>query len=344
MLRKRNSPQKRLILSPANRGRTVVTLGLLLTLILGASFFIHWQAMPATKGTPALSAAKPTMTMPQGSPSPPLILSKEYIYDGSKLLATRETPLLEGDVSKRPEGDGRVTVSDWVQVGRFAAGLDTPTPGPEFQRGDCAPRSISGNGGISISDWVQAGRYAAGLDPPQYAAGPNGIASSLFGGSGPVFALALPSGFLPQLLIRTASVGPGPNRATARVVRIVSPSFVAGQNGTVTIELDSQGDENAVGMSLTFNTSQLTFVSAVKGSDASSASLNVNSSSASSGRVGIALALSSGQTFTAGTRQWVVVTFTASASGSLFVSSGDQPVFREVADVNANPLAATFTP
>jgi hypothetical protein len=97
-------------------------------------------------------------------------------------------------------------------------------------------------------------------------------------------------------------------------------------------------------MSLSFNPAQLTFVSAVKGSDASAASLNVNSSSAASGRVGLTISLPSGQGFIAGTRQIVVVTFAASASGSLTISSGDQPVWREVAGINANTLAATFTP
>ncbi|HSE20029.1 MAG TPA: hypothetical protein VLB68_00170, partial [Pyrinomonadaceae bacterium] len=80
----------------------------------------------------------------------------------------------EGDVSPRPNGNntGSVSISDWVQVGRFAAGLDTPAAGSEFQRADCAPRTTLGNGSISISDWVQAGRYAAGLDPVPGAGGP----------------------------------------------------------------------------------------------------------------------------------------------------------------------------
>jgi len=80
----------------------------------------------------------------------------------------------EGDVSPRPNGNnnGSVSISDWVQVGRFAAGLDTPAAGGEFQRADCAPKNTLGNGSISISDWVQAGRYAAGLDPVPAAGGP----------------------------------------------------------------------------------------------------------------------------------------------------------------------------
>jgi hypothetical protein len=68
-------------------------------------------------------------------------------------------------------GDGIVSIADWVRIGRFAAGFDTPTPG-EFQRADSAPQSTLGNGIITISDWVQCGRYAAGLDPLVPAGGP----------------------------------------------------------------------------------------------------------------------------------------------------------------------------
>jgi uncharacterized protein (TIGR03437 family) len=48
-----------------------------------------------------------------------------------------------------------------------------------LQRADCAPRASFGEGKITIADWVQAGRYAAGLDPIANAAGPTTFASSL---------------------------------------------------------------------------------------------------------------------------------------------------------------------
>jgi hypothetical protein len=59
-------------------------------------------------------------------------------------------------------------------MGRFVAGLDTPNPGSEFQQADSAPRSTFGDGVITIADWVQCGRYAAGLDPATAAGGPTG--------------------------------------------------------------------------------------------------------------------------------------------------------------------------
>jgi hypothetical protein len=53
--------------------------------------------------------------------------------------AVTQTPLssaLEADVAPRPGGNDAVTVSDWVQVGRFAAGLDDAEFGSEFMRAD----------------------------------------------------------------------------------------------------------------------------------------------------------------------------------------------------------------
>lgn len=69
-------------------------------------------------------------------------------------------------------GNGVVSITDWVKVGRIVAGLDTVANGIDFQKADCAGRSTLGNGVLSISDWVQAGRYAAGLDPLTPAGGP----------------------------------------------------------------------------------------------------------------------------------------------------------------------------
>jgi hypothetical protein len=65
----------------------------------------------------------------------------------------------EADVAPRPNGsnNGTVTTADWVQTGRFAAGLDTPANGSEYQRADSAPKGTRGGGGpITTADWVRA--------------------------------------------------------------------------------------------------------------------------------------------------------------------------------------------
>jgi hypothetical protein len=101
----------------------------------------------------------------------------DFIYT-AVLITTAADPGFEGDVAPRGNTNGAVTIIDWVQVGRFAAGLDVAGEGTEFQRADCAPRETLGDGKITIADWVQAGRYAAGLDPPAPAGGPTRPISS----------------------------------------------------------------------------------------------------------------------------------------------------------------------
>lgn len=250
------------------------------------------------------------------------VLSASYI-----LGSVTVTPGYEADVSPRPNGNnnGMVTIADWVQTGRFAAGVDTVAVGSEFQRADCAPKATLGDGKIGITDWVQAGRYAAGVDLVVAAGGPTAPGSGLFLANN----------------IETSTS----EQQTARAVRTVSANIERGQNGTLTLELDAQGNENALGFSLSFDPAQLRFVSAIAGNGATGMTLNVNTNDAANGRIGIALALSTGQAFAAGTRQLMVVTFTALSSGNgatTAITLGDQPVSREIVDAAANSLTANW--
>ena len=145
---------------------------------------------------------------------------------------------------------------------------------------------------------------------------------------------ALTAASAPVALALTSPATP----ANARVVRVVNGSVPQGQNIVVSITLDSQGDENAFGFSVTYETSKLTYVSAVNGSDAASASLLVN---AQSGKIGIGQSLSPGTAFTAGTREILRVTFTANVAGNTAVGFGDQPVPREVVSAAVTDLTAT---
>lgn len=229
----------------------------------------------------------------------------------------------EADVAPRPNGNGSVTVTDWVQIGRFVAGQDAPSAG-EFQRADCAPRDTRGNGSLTVTDWVQAGRYAAGLDAPTSSGGP-----SSQGG-----------GFAPTMALRRAQVN-----AAARLVRISSGHFERGQQSSVIIELGAEGNENALGFSLNFDPAQLQFVSASVGKDVNGATLNVNTGQTATGRLGVALALPAGQTLVAGQRQIVVLNFSVPAEGgttTATINFGDQPVARELSDANANSLPVSF--
>ena len=160
-------------------------------------------------------------------------------------------------------------------------------------------------------------------------------------------------GFLKLALLMLAllAIGWNWNSASAGVVqsreiRVVNTSGVSGQSVSVAVELIAQGNENALGFSLNFPTAIFSNPTAAIGSGATSATLNVNTLQAASGRVGVAMALPTGQVFIAGTRQLVVLTFSVAANapaGPAAITFGDLPIAREVSDANANSLATTFT-
>ena len=230
----------------------------------------------------------------------------------------------EADVAPRPNGNNEVTIADWVQVGRFAAGLDEVNIGSEFQRADCAPKGTLGNGEVTIADWVQAGRYAARLDALTPAGGPTSPAL-------PAQSLAALKAF--------ARANP------ERTVRAVKTTFESNKVNSLIVELDAQGDENALGFSLIYGTNFLTFEEAILANAASGAHLLKNTNQLADGRLGIALALPAGQTFSAGTLAIVEISFKASKVDSPVttqVSFGDQPIGREVVDVNASLVSASY--
>jgi hypothetical protein len=222
----------------------------------------------------------------------------------------------EADVAPRPFGSQAVSVSDWTQVGRFVAGLDTVLNSSEFRRADCAPRASRGNGVLSVADWSQAGRYAAGLDPLTPAGGPD--ASSGGGGSA---ALQAKDG------------------AESRLLRVGDTKAALGQDVLVPIWLLAQGNENAVGFSLRFDPARLAFRSVALGEGAPGAMLQVNAAQAERGRLGVVLARSAGEAWPAGEAALVRVRFTAlGESGFTPVNLADVPVPREVASVSAEAL------
>lgn len=232
---------------------------------------------------------------------------------------------LEADVAPRPQGNGSLSITDWVQIGRLVAGLDTAAAGIEFQRADCAPRDTRGNGSLTISDWVQAGRYATGADSVTAAAGPNVSVS--------------PSSFA-SIERRAAGSGqPAVNARGSRVSARWQPATERQSPTIITIELDAVGTENALGFSLQFDPGAWSFVSATAGRDAARASLHVNASVR--GRVGVALALAPGQRLAAGARQIVVVQLTARGVGGA-IEFSDYPIQREVADAEAHFLPTAF--
>lgn len=249
----------------------------------------------------------------------------------SNLLNFTVTGGFEADVAPRPNGsnDGRVTVTDWTQVGRFTVGLDAAAVGTEFQRADCAPRSTRGDGRITLTDWVQAGRYASALDPITSLGGPTSQTQSAAPEeeTTPSEVVTPPDAWLFSANARTVTAAPQ-------------------TNGTLSIACQTHGGENAFSFSAQFDPAQWEFVAATTGTDARQAVLHINPLAAAQGRIGLALALPPGQQFAPGLRQIAVLTFRP-RSGNISallptINFADQPVARQIVDVNAQRLAHRF--
>jgi hypothetical protein len=176
--------------------------------------------------------------------------------NGSVAIAAAE---FEGDVSPLPGGDRQLDISDWVQVGRYVAGLDDIAPGSIFQRADCAPLATAGNGVLGVSDWVQAGRFAVGLDGLTSADGPTGTP------------------------VTPGRKRPSPASPPERVIRFEGAMLVAGATNEIPVLLTASGEENAVGFSVSYDPAVLKFVGAVKGAGSQKATLNVNTRQTASG-------------------------------------------------------------
>ena len=127
------------------------------------------------------------------------------------------------------------------------------------------------------------------------------------------------------------------------LVRLLGTPLPA-QQSSLSIEIDAQGNENALGFSLMFDPTKLSFLSAEKSDEFSTATLNVNKLEAAEGRVGIALALPAGSSFGPGTHQAVLLTFAAQADSSetMLIGFTDKPIAREVVDINANSVKTLF--
>ena len=139
-----------------------------------------------------------------------------------------------------------------------------------------------------------------------------------------------------QFLTVTAVLGPRRLRAVAEPVPPGSPVALS-------IVMSALGDEHEVSFSLAFDPAVLSAPSVTLGGGASAATLTVDDSDASSGRLGITLTLPAGQTFPEGDDQLAVVTFATAATvprPSNVVVFSDQPVAVSISDGLGSPLTA----
>ncbi len=133
---------------------------------------------------------------------------------------------------------------------------------------------------------------------------------------------------------------------TARVVRVTNNSGPPSAAVSVAIELLAQGNENALGLSLSFDPTTLIYSQTTNG-NGGGVSLIVNANQVSSGRLGMQVGLGAGRTFQSGTQQVAVITFQIAGNttaDTTAINFGDQPIVREVGDATANSLPASWWP
>ncbi len=221
------------------------------------------------------------------------------------------------DVYPRTNGDSQVNIFDWLEVGRMVAGLDVPTNTDELLRADCAPRNAP-DGVLTVADWVQAGRYALGLDP---------------------LTLVTPYASTPLSIVATPLGGPIPSR----ILQIANASAQRGQTVNVPVQLICTTNENAFGLTIGYNTNLLRLANVLLGTNVTASRLNVNSNRVA-GKLGIALALSPGTAFAAGTNQVLVLQFVTgtNASGPASLNLESTLVQLQVADNTASSLGTVY--
>ncbi len=132
--------------------------------------------------------------------------------------------------------------------------------------------------------------------------------------------------------------------AGERTLRVVSQTVLLATTNTVSIQLDAQGNENAVGFSLRFDPAALQYASVSLGSGVSGVTFNPNAEHVASGKLGIALALPIGFSFPSNTVEIAKVTFVAlNAVGPSIISFTNSPIRKEISDATAETLTATYT-
>ena len=167
-----------------------------------------------------------------------------------------------------------------------------------------------------MADWVQAGRYALGLDP---------------------LTLVTPS------IAPDFKITPHGQPVATRTLQLGNVSAQRGQTVSVPVQLVCNTNENAVGMTVIYNTNQLKLISASLGSVSASGRLNINTNMAS-GKVGVAVAMSPGAALTAGTNQVAVLQFLTgtNASGTVPLVLDSSVIQLQVVDKTAVALAANY--
>lgn len=130
-----------------------------------------------------------------------------------------------------------------------------------------------------------------------------------------------------------------------RVIRATSAAGNPGQNVTINVQLDSQGNESSTSFTLTFNPAVLTNPQVVLGNGVpASSNLGTNPNQVAQGNLGILV--DSTNTYAAGTRNILNVTFTIAPGAQLGltpVGFSSTPTGQSVSSSTGTLLPTTYT-
>ena len=129
-----------------------------------------------------------------------------------------------------------------------------------------------------------------------------------------------------------------------RVIQLIGPGTVwQGTEFVVPVTLTSQGNENALGFSLTFDPARLAFRGVTLDAGLAGAFVQINTQAVAKGEFGMALANPTEQSFTQGNVPIAMLRFAAiGTAGDAVVAFADAPVLREIVDPTATPLGASY--
>jgi hypothetical protein len=283
---------------------------------------LNFQALPVTSNTTVNVFFTNSPTLQQTYDNNFNLLPMTYSNAAVTLLPAE----YEADVYPRTNGDHQVNVQDWLEEGRMVAGLDVLTNSDELLRADCAPRNAP-DGVLTVADWVQAGRYALGLDPLTPVT--------------PVTPVTPPSS--PSLAVQKGlKFTPLGSPAPMRTLQIGYVAAQRGQPVNVPVQLVCTTNENAFGLTVSFNTNQLKLTGVSMGSAMTIfGRTNINYKP---GKLGMIVAMAPGASLAPGTNQLLVLQFMTStnAIGQSVLSLDNSVVQLQVADKTANVMAANY--
>ncbi len=122
-------------------------------------------------------------------------------------------------------------------------------------------------------------------------------------------------------------------------VRLVGQPVSPDNKASVILEMEANGNENAVAFSFNFRSDELTYES----TSGLAPGVTVHINQLIPGKIGFLLGLPIGQTFSQGVHRLATFNFHVKRTGRLDLLFGDTPVWREVVDKFATVLPAEFT-